>query len=119
VSDATGRYAGIGRGRRSPAPELTEAVLRAFRTMELGVANELAELIDFLNADYASDAFNRAEFSEVQRLAATCTTGCRIVEPHSVSMGLTEDLFASRLVSYARAANRVPTPGRTLAGVPQ
>jgi hypothetical protein len=118
MSDANGRYAGIGRGRRSPAPELTDAVLRAFRTMELGVANELAELIDFLNAEYASDAFNRAEFSEVQRLAATCTTGCRIVEPHAVSTTSTES-FASRLVSCARGANRLATPGRTLAGVPQ
>jgi UDP-N-acetyl-D-mannosaminuronic acid dehydrogenase len=74
------RYTGIGRGSATPDDELTDFVVRSFRAMERGVANELVELIDFLNEEYAPDEFNRSSLAEVRRLARTCTTGCDIAE---------------------------------------
>ncbi len=74
------RYTGIGRGSAKPDDELTDFVVESFRAMERGVANELLELIDFLNAEYAPDEFNRSSLAEVRRLARTCTTGCDIAE---------------------------------------
>jgi len=99
------RYAGIGRGTHAPDSDLIDTVLRGFRTVELGVANELADLIDLLNAEYAADEFNRADFRDVQRFAATCGTGCDIVDPgpleESDATGVAASPFASRLVSQA------------------
>ena len=45
------RYAGIGKGRKIPVNELVEFVFKGFRAIELGFANEIFELISFLN-DY-------------------------------------------------------------------
>lgn len=102
------RYAGIGRGTHAPEPDLVDAVLRGFRIVEQRVANELAELIEFLNAEYTADGFNRADFREVQRLAATCGTGCAIVDPRPLDEGdalaSVEAILSSRLVSEARLA---------------
>jgi len=79
-----------------------------FRIVELRVANELAELIEFLNAEYAADDFNRADFREVQRLAATCGTGCAIVDPRPLderdALASVEAILPSRLISQARHA---------------
>ena len=101
-------YTGIGRGTHAPEPDLVEAVLRGFRIVEQGTANELAELIEFLNAEYTADEFNRADFREVQRLAATCGTGCAIVDPRPLDEGdalaSVEAILSSRLVSHARHA---------------
>jgi UDP-glucose/GDP-mannose dehydrogenase family, UDP binding domain len=102
------RYAGIGRGTHAPEADLVDAVLRGFRIVEQRVANELAELIEFLNAEYAADEFNRADFREVQRLAATCGTGCAIVDPRPLDEGdgvaSVEAILSSRLVSQGRHA---------------
>jgi UDP-N-acetyl-D-mannosaminuronic acid dehydrogenase len=101
-------YAGIGRGTQAPEPDLVDAVLHGFRIVELRVANELAELIEFLNAEYTADEFNRADFREVQRLAATCGTGCAIVDPGPLDEGeglaSVEAILSSRLVSPERHA---------------
>jgi UDP-N-acetyl-D-mannosaminuronic acid dehydrogenase len=78
------RYTGIGRGSAEPDDELTDFVVGSFRAMERGVANELMELIDFLNAEYAPDEFNRSSLAEVRRLARTCTTGCDIAEAGAI-----------------------------------
>jgi UDP-N-acetyl-D-mannosaminuronic acid dehydrogenase len=94
-------YAGIGRGRTAPSTALTEAVLAGFRGVERGVANELDLLIRFLNQSYAATPFEQVSFSEVQRLAATCGTGCRIVDPGPVESAPQVDGFFSRLVSRA------------------
>ncbi len=94
-------YSGIGRGRRAPSQLLTEAVLAGFRAVERGVANELELLIRFLNRSYAATPFEQVSFSEVQRLAATCGTGCRIVDPGPVEAVPQVEGFASRLVSRA------------------
>ena len=101
-------YTGIGRGTHAPETDLVDAVLRGFRIVEQRVANELAELIEFLNAEYTADEFNRADFREVQRLAATCGTGCAIVDPRSLDEGeglaSVEAILSSRLVSQERHA---------------
>jgi UDP-N-acetyl-D-mannosaminuronic acid dehydrogenase len=102
------RYAGIGRGAGVPEPEVVNAVLGGFRIVEQRVANELVELIEFLNTEYTADEFNRADFREVQRLAATCGTGCAIVDPRPLDEGnavaSVEAILSSRLVSRARHA---------------
>lgn len=79
------RYTGIGRGTRAPDPALIDAVVRGFRAMETGVANEVAGLCDFLNRRFAAGEFNRVQFTEVQRLAATCPTGCAIADVGEVA----------------------------------
>ena len=96
---------GIGKGRNAPAPAFLDFVHASFRAVELGVANEIAALTDFLNAGFACDAFGRADFREVRRLAATCVTGCRIVEPGPVDAPLPSVGSAFRLVRRAGAAS--------------
>jgi UDP-N-acetyl-D-mannosaminuronic acid dehydrogenase len=93
------RYTGIGRGRKAPSAALVEVAVAGFRAGEMGVANELAALIDYLNERYATDAFNRATLDEVRRLAATCTTGCDIAQPGVVAVLPVVDGFTSRLVA--------------------
>jgi len=94
-------YAGIGRGTREPEPEFADFVYRGFQAMERGLANELAGVVDFLNARYAGDEFSRAKFSEVQRLAGTCVTGCVIAEPGPVAPLSAYRGFLPRLVRRA------------------
>lgn len=73
-------YTGIGRGKAEPTQEFVDFVYEAFTTMEHGLANELNDLISFYNANYAFDEYNKVKFSEVQRLAKTCSTGCEIAD---------------------------------------
>jgi UDP-N-acetyl-D-mannosaminuronic acid dehydrogenase len=97
------RYTGIGRGRTAPAAALVDVVVAGFRAVETGVANELSTLIDYLNARYATDDFNRATLSEVRRLAATCTTGCDIGETGVIPPLASVNGFTSRLATLDRA----------------
>ena len=88
AADVTKRgliYTGIGRGHRAPTPAEIDSVTAAFRAVERGLANEVQEVVDFLNDRYASDKFNRVQFSDVQKLAGTCVTGCAIVDPGPVA----------------------------------
>jgi hypothetical protein len=101
LNGLAGRYTGIGRGRSSPDSELTDYVVESFRMMERGVANELEELIDFLNAEYAPDDFNRSSLAEVRRLARTCTTGCDIAEAGAIDELPEYRGFRSRLARVA------------------
>lgn len=78
------RYFGIGRGELNPDDEFIEFVYKSFRAMETGLANELMELIDFYNNNFAFDDFNKVQFREVQRLAKTCSTGCEIANPGKI-----------------------------------
>jgi len=79
--DSSIRYTGIGRGTEPPGEELVDFVTRGFRIVEHGFARELNDTISFLNSRYAHDNFSRISYREVQRLAATCSTGCRLVDP--------------------------------------
>ena len=94
-------YAGIGRGRRTPPADLVGAACAGFRAVERGVANELTRVIGFLNGQFAGDDFNRVRFAEVQRLAGTCPTGCRIVDPGPVAAVPPGSGFRSRLAELA------------------
>ena len=69
--------------------------------MERGVANEVRSLLEFLNDSYTVTPFERVEFGEVQRLAATCGTRCHIVDPGPVAASSPSDGFASRLARLA------------------
>jgi UDP-N-acetyl-D-mannosaminuronic acid dehydrogenase len=98
------RYTGIGRGAHPPSEEMADFVTRAFRVVEHAFARELNETIQFLNTRYANDEFNQVTFTEVQNLAGTCSTGCRLAAPV-----LTEPVeplhnFVSTLVEFASPA---------------
>ncbi len=95
-------YAGIGRGSQTPSEALVRDVVSSFRAVERGVANEVEGLCRFLNARYASDAFNAVDFAEVQRIARTCVTGCAIVDAGAVGEVSAESGFRARLVDVAR-----------------
>ncbi|MGE0798206.1 MAG: nucleotide sugar dehydrogenase [Lautropia sp.] len=95
------RYCGIGRGSRPAPAGFVDFVVDAFRVAERGVANELVELIDFLNARYAPDAFNRIEFDTVRRLAGSCVTGCSIAAAGAIDALPSFDGFTPRLVRTA------------------
>jgi UDP-N-acetyl-D-mannosaminuronic acid dehydrogenase len=96
-----GSYAGIGRGTQAPDESLVADVVAGFRAVEVGVANETMRLTELLNEKYAATDHERVDFSEVRRLAGTCTTGCRIVNPGSVVAPTGESGFDSVLVRRA------------------
>ena len=110
VRGATTPYVGIGRGRTAPEPALVSFVLDCFRAMERGVANEVQELVDYLNQHFADTDFSRAEFDEVRRLAATCTTGCAIAAAGPVREVPAYRGFLPRLVQ--RSVGREAAPAR-------
>ena len=94
-------YAGIGRGTKKPDNGFINFVFESFRAMETGLANELNELIDFYNSNYAFDEYNKVKFSDVQRLAKTCSTGCEIANTGRIQMVPEYNRFKSRLVECA------------------
>ncbi len=96
------RYTGIGRGHAAPSQALVDVTVAGFRAVEMGVANELSTLIDYLNERYATDDFNCATLDEVRRLASTCTTGCDIAYPGVVGALPAVDGFTSRLAATGR-----------------
>jgi UDP-N-acetyl-D-mannosaminuronic acid dehydrogenase len=96
-------YTGIGRGRKEPSTDFVNFVYESFRTMERGLANELGEVIDFLNEHYATEGFNKVSFKEVQFLAGSCNTGCAIVDCAPVGQLVKYNGFHSRLVECAVA----------------
>lgn len=95
------QYAGIGRGINQPDHEFISFVYESFRAMERGLANELVVLINFYNSHYAADEFNKVKFSEVQRLAKTCSTGCEISGHGKLGILPEYKGFSSRLVQCA------------------
>jgi UDP-N-acetyl-D-mannosaminuronic acid dehydrogenase len=98
------RYVGVGRGKAAPTQELIDFVYKAFRIVETGTANEVQWLVDFLNRSYAPDEFNHIDFSDVQRIAGTCVTGCAIVDPGPVDTPPSYNGFTPRLVQAAHTA---------------
>lgn len=94
-------YSGIGRGTGRPEKSFIRFVYNSFRTMEKGLANELSNLIEFYNEEYASNEFNKVEFTEVQRLAKTCSTGCEIVDTAKITQLPIYKGFSSQLSKLA------------------
>jgi UDP-N-acetyl-D-mannosaminuronic acid dehydrogenase len=97
-------YAGIGRGTKSPDSEFTEFVFESFRVMEKGLSRELSKLIEFYNSEFAQGEFNKVAFSEVQRLAKSCSTGCEIADTGVIERVPVYKDFATRLARAAFAA---------------
>jgi UDP-N-acetyl-D-mannosaminuronic acid dehydrogenase len=95
------RYAGIGKGKSVPTKELAEFAYESFRLMERGVGNEVNDLCDFLNENFAPDPFNVVRFSEVQRLGASCSTGCIIADTGKIDHVPDFKGFKSELVLRA------------------
>lgn len=95
------KYAGIGRGSKAPEKEFIDFVYHSFRAFETGLANEVNALCDFLNKTYANSDFNKVRFSEVQRLAASCSTGCEIANTGKISSVPVYKGFSSRLAQDA------------------
>jgi UDP-N-acetyl-D-mannosaminuronic acid dehydrogenase len=99
------RYCGIGRGAKAPEKALVDAVAAGFRAVEIGVGNEVSALVDFLNRHYAADGFNQVRFADVQRIAGTCVTGCRIANAGDVMADkVRAKALPSRLVAVAAGA---------------
>jgi UDP-N-acetyl-D-mannosaminuronic acid dehydrogenase len=96
--------AGIGHGNRKPTRDFVDFVYEGFRIMERGFTNELNAFIKFANNNYAGNNFNFVEFTEVQRIAATCVTGCDIIDPGPVENVPQYDGFVPRLVKCAKQA---------------
>lgn len=94
-------YSGIGRGKENPSNELINFTVESFRIMEKGVANEVLYICDFLNKNYAQNDFNKVKFSEVQRLGASCSTGCIISDTGSIDIVPVYKEFKSELVVKA------------------
>lgn len=94
-------YTGIGRGENPPLSDFLDFVYDSFRVVEIGVANEVQNFINFANERYVKDDFNRVEFSEVQKIAGTCVTGCDIVSPAPIEKVPVYKEFSSRLAKCA------------------
>jgi UDP-N-acetyl-D-mannosaminuronic acid dehydrogenase len=99
-------YVGLGRGKNQPAQDFLDFVYDSFRVLETGMANELQFLNDFLNNQYADTEFNRILFGDVQRIAATCTTGCEIADPGPVDSLPSYKGHSLRLAACAHRAYR-------------
>lgn len=98
------KYAGIGRGTTEPGKDFIDFVYQSFRTMEKGLGHELLGLINFYNSNYAYDEYNKVKFSEVQRLAKTCSTGCEIAD-HDPIDGVPEYKGFSSLLAQKAPLN--------------
>jgi len=106
-NNSTVIYSGIGRGSDNPNQGFVEFVYESFRAMETGLANELNNLINFYNSNYAFDEFNKVKFADVQRLAKTCSTGCEIADPGKIEMLPSFKGFSSSLskISFKQHQN--------------
>ncbi len=97
-------YTGIGKGKNEPSQKLVDFTFLSFRLMEIGIANEVYQLCEFLNENYAENDFQQVQFPEVQRLAASCSTGCLIQDTGHVMDVPEYQGFASALVEKAYSA---------------
>ena len=95
------KFVGIGMGKNTASKQFTEFVYNSFIAIEKGVANELERLINYINTKYAFNDYNKVSFKEVQRLAGSCTTGCKITDPATVDFNIDYKGFQSRLVKVA------------------
>jgi UDP-N-acetyl-D-mannosaminuronic acid dehydrogenase len=97
------QYSGIGRGTNEPDSKFIDFVYESFRTMEKGLGHELLGLINFYNINYAYDEYNKVKFSDVQRLAKTCSTGCEIADADPIESVPEYNGFSSSLAKIAPA----------------
>jgi len=95
------QYIGIGRGKELPEPEFIDFIYDSFRLMERGVGNEVQQICNYLNEHYAKNEFNKVKFSDVQHLAASCSTGCEIADTGPIHQVPEYYGFKSQLVEKA------------------
>lgn len=100
-------YTGIGRGAKAPKKDFVDFVYNSFRVMERGLANEVMAICSFLNGKYAKTPFNKVDFAEVQRLAASCSTGCVIANTGPIDKMPDYNGKVLRLVKNAFDAGKV------------
>jgi UDP-N-acetyl-D-mannosaminuronic acid dehydrogenase len=93
------KYTGIGKGLQTPSADFIDFVYQSFRAVETELANEVNSLCDFLNEKYADSEFNKVKFSEVQRLAGSCSTGCEIANTGEVKKISDYKGFSVRLLN--------------------
>jgi UDP-N-acetyl-D-mannosaminuronic acid dehydrogenase len=99
------KYEGLGKGTAAPSFDFVDFVEQGFRAVEAGLANELKAFVDFANDRYADSDFDRLDIRQVQTLAATCVTECRIANPGPVKPILPYKHFLPRLVKCPVAAS--------------
>lgn len=99
-------YEGVGKGRTRPPNGLLEAAEAGFRAVERGLANEVAGLVDFLNARHPDPSGEALSLSTVRDLASTCATGCRLDETGPLPDDVEHPGFHPRLPAAARRARR-------------
>ena len=104
-SNSPKRYIGIGKGTYEPQSDFIEFVYDSFRAMEKGLGQELLGLINFYNANYAFDEYNKVKFEDVQRLAKTCSTGCEIANAESINIVPEYNGFSSILSAKGYSKN--------------
>lgn len=95
------KYTGIGKGDSEPDEKLIKFVFDSFKIVEIGFANEINNLVEFFNNQYAENNFDLIEFNKVQELAVTCGTGCELVNPEKINTIPEFDGFKSKLVEIA------------------
>jgi UDP-N-acetyl-D-mannosaminuronate dehydrogenase len=95
------KYLGIGKGNKPPSEDFVNIVYQNFRAVEIGIANEVSSLTQYLNTHYADSEFNQIDFRDVQKLAASCNTGCVIENPGNIPENPEYDGFSSQLVRCA------------------
>ncbi|HET9799634.1 MAG TPA: nucleotide sugar dehydrogenase [Gemmatimonadaceae bacterium] len=101
IASTAVRYAGIGRGIAMPSAALVGAVAAGLRAVERGLANEVAMLLERIDARLGADGHDRLDFAAARRLAACCVSRCELGEPGHVDRPTTVDGFRSRLVACA------------------
>lgn len=94
-------FAGIGKGSNAPDENFIDYVYRGFLLMDKGIANEVLDLIEFLNKNYASSDFNKVSYDRFQFLAKTCSTGCEVASPGPISPMGDFNGFSSELIECA------------------
>ena len=75
---------GLGKGKKAPSPELIAFGAESFKAAETGLALEIEAFVQFINAAYPEPG-NALAFEDIQRLAGTCVTGCRLVRPDRIA----------------------------------
>jgi UDP-N-acetyl-D-mannosaminuronic acid dehydrogenase len=92
---------GIGYGRTKVADAVVQGVIAAFRNVERAVSREVRDTDAFLRARYGGNGAQGYE--DVRRLAATCVTGCELVDA-SLPVEPVTLPFTSRLLDLATGA---------------
>ncbi|MCB0651087.1 MAG: nucleotide sugar dehydrogenase [Saprospiraceae bacterium] len=78
-------YTGIGRGSKIPDKKFIDFVHDTFKIVEKGCSNEVVQTIQFLNDHFVTESYNKADFKNIRKLAASCNTACDLVPPGPVA----------------------------------